>query len=178
MKNVMNLGILAMMLPLMETPTDKNSSGEKAPETKEAEAGSPEKDEFFGSTLQKAAVEKAVTDGNIKLVPQSKTQKTRGKGSRELTYNWNDVEFVNTDGVLAFVGGDEDRLLKLLSNVASDMNQQAAWETLFEVTDEDKLIRQAAKRIAQVLGISEDAAEIQVREMVVAKAKEAAQANG
>lgn len=163
-----------------ENKSENQTTENKPEETKKEETtdtlDAREKDEFFGSTVQKASIEKAVTDGHIKLSKQNKTQKTRGKGSRELTYTWNDVEFLDTDGVLAFVGGDEKRLLNLLSDVASDMNQQAAWETLFEVSDEDKLIRQAAKRVAQVLGVSEEEAEKQVRSMIEAKAKEKAAA--
>lgn len=156
--------------PKVDTPADGATTGtpEAPKETETLDAR--EKDEFFGSTLQKSAITQAVTDGHIKLVPQKKTQKTRGKGSREISYGWDDVEFVDTDGVLAFVGGDEKRLLNLLSDVASDMNQQAAWEVLFELSDEDRLVRQAAKRIAKVLGISEEDAEEQVKKMISEKA--------
>jgi hypothetical protein len=166
---------------LNEKPSDANSGGGTVGDTTTDETKTPEtldvreKDDYFGSTLQKESVAKAVEAGNITLEPQSKTQKTRGKGSRELTYNWNDIKFNNFDGVLAYVGGDENRLLGLLSDYASDIEQQQAWEVLFEVTDEEKLIRQAARRIAQVLNISEDAAVEQVKAMISAKAKEVAE---
>lgn len=178
-RNLFALVILSVCFKPEEAADTKDASKDDASTENKEESKTDtldvrEKDEFFGSTLQNASIAQAVADGHIKLTPQSKTQKTRGKGSRELTYNWNDIEFLDTDGVLAFVGGDEKRLMNLLSDVASDMNQQTAWETLFEISDEDKLVRQAAKRIATVLGISEDEAEKQVRKMITDKATEKA----
>lgn len=156
-----------------EKVSEKVEGEVKADEAKET-LDARTKDEYFGSTLNKESIAKAVVDGHIKLDHQKKVQKTRGKGSRELSYEWDDIEFIDTDGVLAFVGGDEKRLLTLLSDVASDMNQQAAWEVLFELSDEDRLVKQAAKRIAKVLGITDEAAEEQVRMMIQNKAKEIA----
>jgi hypothetical protein len=184
-KNIVWTGLLMLAATIQnEAPKDsggnapqespKEGEDKKTEETETLDAR--EKDEYFGSTLHKESVSKAVVDGHIKLTHQKKTQKTRGKGSREMSYEWDDLEFVDTDGVLAFVGGDEKRLLTLLSDVASDMNQQMAWETLFELSDEDRLVRQAAKRIAKVLNISEEDAEIQVKKMIADKAKEVAEA--
>lgn len=177
MRKVLFVPILATMF-LMEAPKDNGGGTPDAPKDVETSKENPEtldareKDEYFGSTLHKESIAKAVTEGHILLDHQKKVQKTRGKGSREMSYEWDDIKFVDTDGVLAFVGGDETRLLTLLSDVASDMNQQQAWEVLFELSDEDRLVKQAAKRIAKVLGISDEQAEEHVRKMIEDKAKE------
>lgn len=123
-------------------------------------------------------LDKAIANGDVVLESVTKTQKTRGKGSRELTYTWNNVDFKSFEGVIAYFTGSkktvevpdgvnedgtpkvkkatvdvapEEAVLSALSEYCSDMNQQEAWETLFELSDTDKQIRAAAKKLVGLL---------------------------
>lgn len=143
-------------------------------------------------------VKNAIEAGYIAIDRQSKTQKTRGKGSRELTYEWDNVDFKDIQGALAYFSGrkrtlvetvaedgnpvekktvvdvsPEDAILDALSDYASDQNQQEAWEALFELSDTDKQIRAAAKKLVGLLpGVDTiEKAEEFVRAQIEAAAK-------
>lgn len=143
---------------------------------------------------------KAIANGDVVLENVTKTQKTRGKGSRELTYSYDNVDFKTFEGVIAYFTGakktvevpngnnedgtpkmvkrtvevaPEQAVLEALSEYASDMNQQESWETLFELSDTDKQIRAAAKKLVGLLpGIdSIEKAEEFVRQQIETAAK-------
>lgn len=138
----------------------------------------------------------AIDAKQVILTKEEKTQGTRGKGSRKLTYSWDNVDFQTVEGALAYFTGltktvdgepdadgkvtkkvvaiePEQAILEALSDYASEKNQQDAWEALFELSDVDKQIRAAAKKLVGLLpGIdSIEKAEEFVRAQIEAAAK-------
>lgn len=103
-----------------------------------------------GHKMSEATIKAAVDAGHIKVTKEEKTQNTRGKGSRPITFSWDNISFEDMDGVMAYYETPEG-VLKALSESASQANEQEAWEANFELSDFDKQVRAAARKLVGLL---------------------------